>query len=58
MEHPYKEFEGTVVWQRIDAAIADLEENQDIKLTTAREYVVGYLCKSLTVEYSVDLDSN
>ena len=40
MEHPYKEFEGLVIWQSIDRAIADLEKNQDITLTTAREYVL------------------
>ncbi len=47
MEHPYKNLEGTAVWLIVDSALADLEENQDLTLTTAREYVVGYLCKSL-----------
>jgi len=58
MEHPYKEFEGLVIWQSIDRAIADLEKNQDITLTTAREYVVGYLCECLTEGYSDKKDSN
>jgi len=57
MEHPYKEFEGLVLWQSIDKAIKELEGNNDIQLTTARELVVGYLCKSLVEGYSVDEDS-
>ena len=47
MPHPYAHFEGTAIWEAITAAIADLEENQDIELTTVREYVIGYLCKQL-----------
>jgi hypothetical protein len=50
MEHPYKEFEGLIVWQTIDKAIAELEENQDLVLKTPREYVIGYLCKTLIEE--------
>lgn len=46
-EHPYVNFEGTPLWRGVDRAIADLEENQDLKLTELREYVVGYICKQL-----------
>ena len=56
MEHPYKELESLVVWRTIDKAISDLEENQDLALKTPREYIVGYLCKSLIEGYSVDDD--
>lgn len=58
MEHPYKEFEGLVVWKTINKAIAELEDNQDLVLKTPREYVIGYLCKTLIEGYSVDDDSN
>jgi hypothetical protein len=47
MKHPYIEFENTALWKAIDAEIADLEENGDMELTTARAYVVGSLCKQL-----------
>ena len=47
MKHPYIKFENTALWKAIDAEIADLEENGDIELTTARPYVVGSLCKQL-----------
>jgi hypothetical protein len=46
-EHPYVDFERTPLWRAVDRAVSDLEENQDLKLTELREYVVGYLCKQL-----------
>jgi hypothetical protein len=45
---PYEDYKDTELWKKIDEILRELEENQDIKLTTAREYVVGYLCKRLT----------
>ena len=47
MPHPYVEFEGTELWRRLDKEIAALEHNGDLELTTARRYVIGYLCKQL-----------
>ena len=43
----YSEYETTEAWKIIDAAISDLVANQDIKETTPRHYIVGYLVKSL-----------
>jgi len=43
--HAYKDFEGTPLWKTIDAAITRLVENGDIEELTAREFIVGYLCK-------------
>jgi hypothetical protein len=45
--HPYVEFERTRLWRAVDRAVTDLEENQDLKLTELREYIVGYICKQL-----------
>ena len=47
MSHPYKEFEGSDLWRAIDSELKALEKNRHIELTTAREYVVGSLCKRL-----------
>jgi hypothetical protein len=44
MTHPYKEHEGTALWNLIDQELAALEKNGDLELRTAREYVVGSLC--------------
>jgi hypothetical protein len=46
--HPYKEFEKTGLWKALNKGIRDLVENQDLKETERREYIVGYLCKVLT----------
>ena len=47
MEHPYKDFENSDLWKSLDKALVELEANQDVQITTAREYVVGYICKYL-----------
>ena len=47
MNHPYVEFEKTPLWKTLHKAISDLQENRDVELTTAEQYVVGYLCKQL-----------
>ena len=41
----YKQFEGTELWNAVSQCLDDLVENQDIYLTTQKEYVVGYICK-------------
>jgi hypothetical protein len=57
MSHPYTEFEDTALWKAVDAALAELEQNRDVKLSTAREYVVGYLCQQLASRKLVTDDS-
>lgn len=47
MKFPYRKFEDNDLWKTIDTALAELEENGDFHLTTARRYVVGYLCQQL-----------
>ena len=48
LNHPYLEFENTSVWTILEKAINELEGNKDLKLTTPKEYVIGYVCKQLT----------
>lgn len=45
--HPYEKFENTKLWRVIEQSISDLEDNQDLKLSTVREYVIGFICKKL-----------
>lgn len=47
-ERPYKEYEAHPTWKRVDKAISDLVENQDLVERTARPYIVGYICKILS----------
>lgn len=44
---PYEKYRGTDAWKRLDIALGQLEANQDIELTTARELVIGYMCEAL-----------
>lgn len=53
LKHPYKEFEQTQLWELIEDALDDLIKNQDIELTTRKEYVIGYLCKTLKSKLKV-----
>jgi hypothetical protein len=57
MKFPYRKFEDTELWKTIDTALVELEENRDFHLTTARRYVVGYLCKQLARKKHVTDDS-
>jgi hypothetical protein len=50
--HPYEKLQSMPIWNLVDQAIAALLKNGDIELTTGREYVVGYICKTV-VESSV-----
>jgi hypothetical protein len=45
--HPYVEFEGTPLWQALTEVFRELEENRDVAVTTASEYVIGYACLEL-----------
>jgi hypothetical protein len=50
MNHPYKHLEGTALWKAVEAALGELEENRDVKLTTSRQQVVGYFCQRLVAQ--------
>ncbi len=49
MTQQYNQFIDTPVWRTVAAAIAELEKNKDLMITTAPEYVVGFLCQQLVV---------
>lgn len=50
MSHPYTEFEATTLWRVLDSELASLELNRDVRLDTARWYVLGSLCQRLIDE--------
>ena len=57
MSYPYSQFEETPLWKAIDTAIAELERNRDVELTSARMHVIGYLCQQLDAQGTV-MDSS
>jgi len=54
--HPYIEFEKTLIWKIVEKSINELSINQDIDLTTKKEYVVGYLTKSIVENLNAIID--
>ncbi|UAY50886.1 hypothetical protein [Ferruginibacter albus] len=48
MEHPYKEYENSLLWATINSALNELKNNNDISINTSPEYIIGYLCKKIT----------
>jgi hypothetical protein len=46
-QHPYKKFEGSVLWRTVEKQIGALVKNGDLKELTAREYIVGSICRAL-----------
>ena len=47
MPFTYKEYRKLKAWKIIEKALEELEENQDIKITTMRDLVIGYIVKGL-----------
>lgn len=45
--HPYKQYEDGPVWRVLEKGIKALVKNGDLKETTARSHVVGYLAQLL-----------
>jgi len=46
----YSHYLGPKEWVVIESCLKDLEDNQDIKLTTIPKYAPGYLVKKLQDE--------
>lgn len=44
---PYAQYQNTEEWVIIEYLLKELENNQDIELKTAPEYVIGYLVEKL-----------
>jgi hypothetical protein len=47
MSHPYESFEADPLWQVVSNAISDLVRNGDVSEQTGREYIVGYIVKTI-----------
>jgi hypothetical protein len=47
MTHAFQEYKDTPLWRVVAAAVAELETTREITISTAPEYVIGYLCQQL-----------
>jgi len=55
MTTPYEKYRPTIEWQEIEKSINDLQDNQDLKLTTSSDHVIGYIAKRIIdSKYEID----
>jgi hypothetical protein len=47
MTHPFNEYRDTPLWRVVAAAVAELEATREVAVSTAPDYVVGYICQQL-----------
>ena len=47
MTRPFDEYRDTPLWNAIEHTIAELVATRELQVDTAREYVIGYLCREL-----------
>jgi len=49
-DFPYRAWMTHPAWAIVDNALAELEDNDDLELRTARRYVIGYLLQQLAAQ--------
>ena len=50
MKHLYAKYENAKIWKIIERALEDLSKNNDIEISTCKEYVIGFICQQLESE--------
>ena len=53
MTHSFAEYRNTPLWHALAGVLADLEASGEIKVETAPDYVIGYLCQELAAKWVV-----
>jgi hypothetical protein len=49
----YDEYRNTPLWRAVQSIVAELESSGEIKIETAPEYVIGYMCRELAAKWVV-----
>lgn len=50
MTREFDEYRDTALWSAIEDTIAELVATHEIKVETAPEYVIGYVCRELAAK--------
>ena len=50
MTREFDEYRDTALWSAIEETIAELVATHEIKVETAPEYVIGYVCRELAAK--------
>jgi hypothetical protein len=53
MPHVYEKYRGTPLWRAVAEAVTELEATGEIRVATAPEYVIGFLCQELSAKWIV-----
>jgi hypothetical protein len=56
MNPPYRKFKALPLWSIVSDALSDLVTNQDITITTNKDYIVGHLISKIMVHTPVVVD--
>lgn len=49
----YEEYRDTPLWRALADVLTDLEASHEIKVETAPDYVIGYMCRELAAKWVV-----
>lgn len=50
---PFEEYRDTPLWRALGNIFSDLEASGEIKVETAPEYVIGYVCRELAAKWVI-----
>ena len=53
MARSFAQYRDTPLWRALADAVAELQTTGEIKVETAPDYVIGYLCQELAVKWVV-----
>lgn len=50
MTQPFDDYRNTALWKAVETTLKELVATREIKIDTAPDYVVGYLCRELAAK--------
>jgi hypothetical protein len=53
MTRSYAEYRDTPLWHALAGALAELEATGEVRIDTAPDYVIGYLCRELAAKWVI-----
>lgn len=52
-QRTFEEYRHTPLWHALAGIIADLEASGEIRVDTAPDYVIGYMCQELAAKWVI-----
>jgi len=50
MAREFDEYRGTALWKAVEATLTELVATSEVRIDTAPDYVIGYLCRELAAK--------